>query len=216
MTLSPALRKLSLTAHVVSSIGWLGAVAAFLALAVVARTSDVAETVRSAYVSMNVIGLVVLVPLSLAALLTGLIQSLGTSWGLFRHYWVAAKFAITVVATALLLLHQFTAVASGALIAASTPSGELPDVGGIGTQLVADAALGLVALLVNATLSVFKPWGMTPYGRRTQQSELQKPRNAGAPGMPIGVKLFLAIVGLAIAAFIVLHLLDRGLHGHGG
>jgi hypothetical protein len=86
MVMTPGVRKFALVAHVTSSVGWLGAVAAFLVLSVAGLTSERAETVRGAYVAMNLIGLVAIVPLSLAALLTGLIQSLGTHWGLFKHY----------------------------------------------------------------------------------------------------------------------------------
>ncbi len=58
---------------------------------------------------MNLIGLYIIVPLSVAALLTGLIQSLGIQWGLFRHGGLM-KFLLTIGATSLLMLHQFTAV----------------------------------------------------------------------------------------------------------
>jgi|SRR6516164_3240462 len=76
------LSKFMLTAHII-----FGAVAAFLVLSIAGRTSHDAEVVRSRYVAMNLIGVSVIVPLSLAALLTGLVQSLGTHWGLFRQYW---------------------------------------------------------------------------------------------------------------------------------
>src|SRR5712691_5373000 len=108
--MTPALRKLSFTAHVTSSVGWLGAVASFLVLSIAGLTSQDAETVRGAYLAMNLLGQFIIVPLSLAALLTGLVQSLGTHWGLFRHYWVLVKLTLTIGATLLLLLHQFTAV----------------------------------------------------------------------------------------------------------
>jgi hypothetical protein len=81
----PPLRKLALTAHVTVSVGWLGAAAAFLALAIAALASGGVETVRGAYVAMEVVGWYVIVPLCLAALVTGLVVSLGTPWGLFRH-----------------------------------------------------------------------------------------------------------------------------------
>lgn len=61
---------------------------------------------RGAYLAMEVTGWYVIVPLAFAALLTGLVQSLGTTWGLFRHYWVLAKLALTALATLLLLLHM--------------------------------------------------------------------------------------------------------------
>lgn len=85
MTMSPRLRKISLVAHVTVSVGWLGAVASFLALAVAGLVCEDARTVRSAYVAMELTSWVVIVPLSLAAVLTGLVQSLGTTWGLLRH-----------------------------------------------------------------------------------------------------------------------------------
>ncbi len=79
--MNPRLRKIALTAHVTSSVGWLGAVAVFLALAVAGLTSQNAQTVRTAYLAMELTGRLVLVPLSLASLLTGLVQALGTGWG---------------------------------------------------------------------------------------------------------------------------------------
>jgi len=80
MTMTPRLRKFALTAHVTSSVGWLGAVAGSLALAVAALTSQDAQMVRAAYLAMELTGWFVLVPLALASLLTGLVQSLGTKW----------------------------------------------------------------------------------------------------------------------------------------
>src|SRR5215218_1506571 len=100
----PRVRKFALAAHVASSVGWLGAVAAFLALAVVGLTSQNAETVRGAYLVMEPTAWFVLVPLAFASLVTGLVQSLGTSWGLFRHYWVLFKLLINVATTIVLLI----------------------------------------------------------------------------------------------------------------
>src|SRR5687767_14207840 len=97
-----------------SRSGWLGAVAAFLVLSIAGLTSRDAAIVRGSYLSMNLIGQFIIVPLSLAALISGLVQSLGTPCGLFRHYSVLVKFALTIGATFLLILHQFTAVARAA------------------------------------------------------------------------------------------------------
>jgi hypothetical protein len=108
MTLTPRLRKLMLTAHVTASVGWLGAVAGFLALAVAGVASDDVQTVRAAYLAMETVGWSVLVPLSIASLVTGLVQALGTTWGLVRYYWVLIKFLLTIVATTVLLLYMST------------------------------------------------------------------------------------------------------------
>ncbi|MBI4421969.1 MAG: DUF2269 domain-containing protein, partial [Gemmatimonadetes bacterium] len=108
MTLTPGLRKFALTAHVTSSVGWLGAVVVFLALAVVGLTTQDAQTVRGAYLVMEPAAWLVFVPLAFASLLTGMVQSLGTDWGLLRHYWVVFKLVINVFATIVLLTYMET------------------------------------------------------------------------------------------------------------
>src|SRR5262245_66370735 len=105
MTMKPGLRKAALTTHVASSVGWLGAVAVFLALGLVGLTSLDAETVRAVYRVAEPAAWIALVPLALASLLTGLVQSLGTTWGLFRHYWVVFKLAMNLGAVAVLLMY---------------------------------------------------------------------------------------------------------------
>jgi len=102
--MTPRVRKWALTAHIAFSVGWLGAVAGFLVLSIAGLTSRDAHVVRGAYLAMDLIGLFIIVPMSLAALATGLIQALGTEWGLFQHYWVLVKFLLTIGATFLLLL----------------------------------------------------------------------------------------------------------------
>jgi len=111
----------------------------------------------------------VIVPLSLASLLTGLVQSLGTTWGLSRHYWVLAKLLLTVLATAVLLLHT-QPISYVARVAAETTLSSA-DLRRLRIQLVADAGAALLVLLVTTTLSVYKPRGMTPYGRRKQHEQ---------------------------------------------
>lgn len=209
MIMTPGLRKAALVAHITSSVGWLGAVASFLVLSVVGLTGREAETVRSAYLAMNLAGQYAIVPLSLLALLTGLVQSLGTEWGLMRHYWVLVKFALTVGATLLLLLHQFTAVAGAAAIASQAGAGTLPAVGRLGTQLVFDAAVALVVLIGITILSVYKPWGRTPFGRA-------KPENQTADaGLPAGVKMLVVLIGLAGVIIVVVHLTGHAPMHHG-
>ena len=162
--MTPQQRKLALTAHVTASGGWLGATACFLGLSVVGLASDDDEKVRAAYVAMDSVGWFVLVPLAFASLLTGLVQSLGTHWGLFRHYWVLFKLAINVFATIVLLLYMQT-LASQADLAAD-PASDIDVVRNASPTLHAGAALLL--LLVATGLGVHKPRGMTRYGHRKE------------------------------------------------
>ena len=167
--MNPSLRKFALTAHVGASVGWLGAVVAFLALAIAGLTSEDAETVRGSYLVMELLGWYVLVPLALASLLTGLVQSLGTHWGLFRHYWVLFKLLINLLATVVLLLYTQTLDYFADVAAATTSSGNLS--GLRSTSPLLHAGLALVLLLVATTLAVYKPRGLTPYGQRRQREQ---------------------------------------------
>jgi hypothetical protein len=166
MSMTPGLRKFVLTAHVISSVGWLGAVVAYLALAVAALTIQDAQTVRAAWIAMELTGWFVIVPLALASLIIGLVQSLGTPWGLFRHYWVLVKFLLTVFATIILLLHMPT-VSYFAGVAADTDS---PNVFGLRGELL-HAGGALLVLLATTILAVYKPRGMTRYGWRKQHEQ---------------------------------------------
>lgn len=165
--MTPGVRKFALIAHVTSSVGWLGAVVVFLALSVVGLTSQDAQTVRGAYLVMEAAAWLVLVPFAVASLFTGVVQALGTTWGLFQHYWVLLKLLITVLAAGVLLLYlgTFGFLAS----VAADPSADLDRVRNSSPAL--HGALALLLLLVPASLSVYKPRGRTRYGRRKQRQQ---------------------------------------------
>lgn len=228
------LRKLNLTAHIMFSVGWIGAAAAFLVLSVIGLTSQNEMVVRGVYVSMNLICLYSIVPLSLAALGTGLIQSLGTQWGLFRHYWVLAKFLLTILSVAVLLMHQFAAMRAAKLAlqaAAALPRTQLNTVGFV---LLRASGLGILVLLVTTTLSVYKPWGLTQYGwlkqqeRQNQRTVLAQTTQAGVAisgldatmtnngflqglKVPIAVAIGIVLLGMVIAMHLGGHSFH---HGH--
>jgi hypothetical protein len=104
----------------------------------------------------------VIVPLAFASLLTGVFQSLGTHWGLVRHYWVAFKLLLSVLATIVLLVNTGTISSLERLVA---EGGHATKVGGLEGQLL-HAGGGVLVLLATTTLAVFKPPGTTPFGRR--------------------------------------------------
>ena len=175
MTMSPGLRKAMLTVHLTSSVGWIGAVIAYLALSISVATTRDAQTVRAAWIAMDVIGWWAIVPLAVAALLTGLIMALGTPWGLFRHYWVLISLALTVFCTVVLLLHMPTVSAMAAMLRETDNMRGADGAGqsGMGGDLF-HPGVGLIVLLVIAVLNVYKPQGLTPYGWRTQRERRSK------------------------------------------
>jgi hypothetical protein len=169
MTLSPRLRKLVLTVHLTTSLGWIGAVAAYLALDVTATAGQDVQLVRAAYLAMDLTVRLVIVPLALASLLTGIVQSLGTQWGLFRHYWVLVSLVLTIFATVVLLIETQTVSYLARAAASSADPREQP-----GTLF--HSINGTVVLLVITVLNVYKPRGLTRYGWRKQQEQHGKQR----------------------------------------
>ena len=213
MTLTPRLRNAAFLTHVTLSVGWLGAVLAYLALAVAGLRSQDALVARSAYLSMELIGWFVIVPLSLAALASGLVQSLGTEWGLFRHYWITVKFLAASSASLVLLVHM--RVVSQMSGVARTTSLTAGDFGGLRMQLMVHAVGGLLVLLGATALSIYKPWGMTPYGRRKQEDKvfpLPVQDKASAAGSRRGVYVILGIICLVLLILVVHHLVGGGPH----
>lgn len=163
MTPTPRVRKFALTVHLVFSVGWVGAAVAYLALGASAGTSDDAATIRAAWIAMELVGWSAVVPLALGTLLTGLVVSLASPWGLIRHYWVMISLALTVFAVAVTVMHM-PSVSS----MADAARGATPDVlGRLGGDLF-HPGVGLVVLLVIMALNVYKPRGRTRYGRREQ------------------------------------------------
>ena len=166
MIMTPGLRKFALAVHLTVSVGWIGGVVAYLTLGIAALTSQDAQIVRAAWIAMELTGWFALVPLALASLLTGLVMSLGTKWGLFRHYWTLISLVLTVLATVVLLLHM----PDVSFLADVAQEAEGARLDGLGGDLF-HPGLGLVVLIVIQVLNVYKPQGMTPYGWRKQQEQ---------------------------------------------
>ena len=166
--MAPALRKLVLAAHLSVAVGWIGAAAAYLALGVAAATAEDGDTVRAAWIMMELTGWYVIVPLALASLATGIVMALGTTWGVFRHYWVLFSLALTVLATVVLLVHMRDV----SVLAETARAAQGPDLpAGLAGGDLLHPGLGLVVLLVIQVLNVYKPRGMTRYGQRKQAEQ---------------------------------------------
>lgn len=164
----PRLRKVALTVHIIVSVGWIGAVAAYLVLDVTVSASEDVPTLRAAYIAMDLVTQWSILPLAYATLVTSLIVSLGTKWGLFRHYWVIISLVLTVFALVILVSEARTISSLAEAAADPATSDErlrsLP-----GTLL--HSVGGTVVLLVVLVLNVYKPRGMTAYGWRKQQEQ---------------------------------------------
>ena len=225
MALTPRGRKFAMTVHVTASVGWLGSVVAYLALAVVGFTSHDAQVSRASYLSMEVVATFVVVPFSIATLLSGIAEAVTTRWGLFRHWWVLAKFALTTVA-ALILWQHMPAVARMATLAGESAL-SIGDLRAQRLQLVLHALGGLLVLLTATVLSVYKPWGLTPFARRMESQSsaggpIDLPASPGTAAADAAVSAraprwvnVVWIHALALGLlFLAIHLAGGGLRAH--
>lgn len=178
MILPAPARRLALAVHLGCSVGWLGAVVAYLTLDVTVATNQDPATVRSAWMAMALVVSWAIVPLALASVLTGLLMALGTKWGLFRHWWVLISFVLTVLATLVLLSEVGVVTRSATMAAAATTSAELRSI----APTLLHSVAGLGVLLVVQVLNVLKPQGLTPYGWRKLQQERRRVRTPAAYG----------------------------------
>lgn len=155
--LSRRARKVWLLAHVVLSVGWLGAGCANLVLASAALLGRPGLDPAACYAAIHVIDLYAVIPAAFGALLTGVVVSLGTKWGLLRHWWVVAKLVLTVAVIV------FSTFGIGLWVERSLEIAPLSSPHA--SQIIVGACGNVVAFLVMTALSIYKPRGLTGLGR---------------------------------------------------
>lgn len=144
--------KLALTAHILGSVGWFG-IALLVAFCAVAAASTNDSALSEALLRTIETAPWLSIPVGLIAVSTGVVLSLGTTWGLVRHWWVVAKIliAVAVIVTDALVVGS---AAHQAVVNGNAPS-----------ELYDPTIAHVVVLAVATLLSVLKPRGRTPWNR---------------------------------------------------
>ncbi|MFD4675384.1 hypothetical protein ACFWNN_37040 [Lentzea sp. NPDC058450] len=139
-------RTLLVWLHVVTSVGWLSQAVALLALLLYGmKTGDVNAFRMARFLDHGVLAIMANV-----SAFSGFMLSATTPWGYFRHWWVLAKFVITVSQ-----LYVGIFILSGNLAQAID--------GHTSAWMPVGTALMISAISFQAWLSVAKPWGRTPW-----------------------------------------------------
>lgn len=172
---SPQAFKLLLAAHIIVSVGWLGVVVAKLVLGLAAITSNAHDISDALYVAMKVVD-VIFLPAAIATVVTGVLLSLGTKWGLLRHYWVATKLALTVgvIVTGIALVDRLVRQSISASSGQAVADGTILGVAYAPALLISLSVAHVLMLGVATVVSVYKPWGKTRLGRRRVAQSLSK------------------------------------------
>jgi hypothetical protein len=156
--LSRMARRWWLTAHIIFSVGLLGDSAGFLAVAIRSVTSTDASFTDASWQLLEMFAFTFGIPLSVMALISGLVLGWSSKWGVLRYPWVITKLLLilSVMLVGTFVLPGLTALREGGP--------------GLETRLIAGAAWDVVALAVATGLAVFKPGGL----RRSLQSAEEK------------------------------------------
>jgi hypothetical protein len=198
--MSSRVSKAMLTAHITFSVGWIGTITAFLALAIIGLAGN-GQIVKSSYIAMELIAWFVIVPFCFASFLSGLIQGLGTHWGLFKYWWTVVKLILTVIATFVLMLHMQPISYLGEV--AMQNALNLEELRSLRIRILADAGAAIIVLLAITTISVYKPWGKMQFG-------ITLPTFKPTTNRPLGMYLLLGFLAVLVM-FIVLHLFKNGI-----
>lgn len=151
-------QKVALTAHILASVGWFGIAIAVAFCALGAAVSDDQALSRALYRTLETLPWLS-IPAGITAVVTGSLLGLGTTYGLVRNWWVIAKIiiAVAVIVTDVLIV---VAVAHDAAV---TGQAQPP--------LYGSTIAHVVVLAVATVLSVFKPWGRTPWASRDRRAD---------------------------------------------
>jgi uncharacterized membrane protein len=160
------MRTFVLLAHILSAVSWIGVDLVMGVLSLRGLTTDDPQTLATAYGALALFCVPLLLTLGLLTLTTGVVLGLGTRFGLARYWWVVTKLVITVVLCVLVLvLLRPTLVEAGTQTA--LVDGTLPErLTDVRRDMIFPPIVSTSALLFASWLSVYKPLGVTPRGRR--------------------------------------------------
>ncbi|GAA4018357.1 hypothetical protein GCM10022247_47340 [Allokutzneria multivorans] len=157
----PRARKLALLVHVLFGVAWIGFEVMVLILAITGVTTENPRVLHAAYVVLGEFGPALYAPFSFGTLVSGIVLSVGTHWGLVKHYWVVAKLAISV-ATLLggnLVIAGLMRDAGERVLGADIDTLDASAVGSIQNSLLMNAIVVITLLVFATVLSYYKPWG---------------------------------------------------------
>ncbi|WP_174720432.1 hypothetical protein [Amycolatopsis sp. BJA-103] len=168
-------RRWLLFVHVAVSVGWMGAGAANVVLAMTAGYTAPGEIQRVCYLMIERIDNVVVIPAAFAALVTGIALCLVSPWGVARYWWVLIKLVLTVAVIA------YSTFGLGVWVELGVQAGREGVESSAAGQLAYGAMLNIVAFLFMTWLSVAKPWGKTPWASTPSRAR-RTPVPADSPG----------------------------------
>jgi hypothetical protein len=159
--LSVSQRKWLLSAHVLFSAIMFGVAFAFLILSITAANTSDEGVLKACYLSMHILAKTSIRASTIGALVTGILLSVLTHWGLFKYYWIIAKEGLMIFSILLgpigmeaWTLKAVTLTSAEGLVALNNPAFTVNS-GQFWTGII----LQILSIGGMFVISVFKPWG---------------------------------------------------------
>lgn len=153
-------QKLLKSVHLIAVSIWLSSVITLMLLPIISKKLSSGDEVYMYNLAYHFIDMAILTPAAIITLITGLIYSLFTKWGFFRHGWLVYKWIVTLVIIITGTVYLGPMVTNLLEISDVKRIGALQDQYYLRGQLI-----GLLAAIINSSLltiavifSVYKPW----------------------------------------------------------
>jgi len=150
-------RKATLVVHIVSAGAWFGLDVAMGVVVFTALLTDSEAKKALCYRALDIFVVWPLFTTGLICLGTGILLGLGTTYGLFRYWWVVAKLGLNLVLTALVPIALRPQVVTLADQGRRFAGGEIVDFAE--KNIIFPPLVSPAALLIAFVLAVYKPWG---------------------------------------------------------
>ncbi|MCY9694691.1 hypothetical protein [Paenibacillus alginolyticus] len=154
-------RRWLLTIHLLFSAIMLGGAVVFLILSIIAANTSDEGALKACYTSMHVLAKTSIRASTIGTLVTGILLSVLTQWGLFKFYWIIAKEVLTVLSIVLGPIGMYLWTLKAVTLTTEEGLNALQDPAFIvnNDQLWVGIFLQIISLVAMFTISVFKPWG---------------------------------------------------------
>jgi uncharacterized membrane protein len=160
-------KKWLLAIHIMFAGIMLGGAATTVILSITAMNTASAQVLQACYTIMHLLSKTSVRVSTIGTVVTGILLSVLTNWGLFRYYWIIVKEILTLLSIGIGIvgfyywsLEGLTLVTSEGLDALQNPAFTVNHI-----QLWIGIVLQILSLTSMTVISVFKPWGRRQTGK---------------------------------------------------
>ena len=164
-----------LSIHLLCTVAWLGAGLCSLIFNITALITSNPHLLNAAYVFAGILDKAILRGGAVGALVTGILLSMLTQWGLMRFYWIIVKEIVSILCIVIgFIISGWNADAISLTAMQGLDALHNPLFITNRTMMFAGIFFQLISLSGVIVISVFKPWGQR---KRPGQHRFQKTEN---------------------------------------